>query len=169
MPFGPKNALVFHSAMMPNFKEKWDSIFTQTMRSINNLGNNTVSVTERDKIYLNKTKLVSGSRTIIDDILLLCSNLDAILIYLECVCKVLSNIKSASDSKSATLSKLESNMSAMTSLKRGTAPLNQNLTLLITGYYPLHVNNYSPSLIWWISTIAMIHILRYDWRHCRNI
>ena len=37
---------------------------------------------------LNKTKLVSVSRTNIDDILLFCCNLDAILIYLECVCKV---------------------------------------------------------------------------------
>ena len=49
---------------------------------------NAVSVTEKDKIYLNKTKLVYGSCNIICDILLFCRNLDAILVYLECVCKV---------------------------------------------------------------------------------
>ena len=58
------------------------------LRSIYTLGNNTVSVTETDVIYLNKIKLVYVSRTIIDKIILLCSNLDKILIYLECTCKV---------------------------------------------------------------------------------
>ena len=74
--------------MMRNFKDEWDPLFTQTLRSINTLGNTSVSVTETDEIYLDKTKLVSGSRNITDDILLFCSNLDSILIYLECVCKV---------------------------------------------------------------------------------
>ena len=39
------------------------------------------------KFTSNKTNLVSGSRTIIDEIILFCGNLDAILIELECVCK----------------------------------------------------------------------------------
>ena len=85
-PFGPTNAPGFYSAMMQNFKEEWDLIFTQTLRYIDTFSNNAVSVTEKYRIYLNNTKLVSGSRTIIDDILLFCSNLDAILICLECVC-----------------------------------------------------------------------------------
>ena len=87
MPFGPKNAPGFYSATMRNFKEKWDLIFTQTLRSIDSLVNNSVSVIETEKNHLNITKLVSGSRTIIDEILLFCSKLDTILIYIERVCK----------------------------------------------------------------------------------
>ena len=73
--------------MMRNFKEYWDLIFTQTLRFIDNLDNNSVSVTETDGSYHNKTKLLSGSHTVIDDILLFCRNIDKILIYFECVCK----------------------------------------------------------------------------------
>ena len=116
------------------------------MHSIDTLGNNTVSVTETDEIYLNKTKLVSDSFTIIDDILLFCSNLGAILIYLEFVCKVFPNIESASDLTNVTFSKLQSNMSAMTSLKQGTTKLSKNKTLSMTGSYTLKENTYSTSL-----------------------
>ena len=86
--FIPKNSPGFYSAVMRSFKEEWDLLFTQALRPINTLGNNAVSVTKTDIIDLNKTKLVSGGRTIIDDILLFCSNFDAVLVYLECVCKV---------------------------------------------------------------------------------
>ena len=88
MPFVPTNAPGFYSAMMRSFKEERDFIFSQMLHSINTFDNNTVPVTETEKIYLNKTKLVSGRCTIIDDIFIFCSNLDVILIYLECVCKV---------------------------------------------------------------------------------
>ena len=87
MPFGPTNAPVFYSAIIRNFKYKWDLLFTQMLHYINTLGKNAVSVTDTDEIYLNKTKLVCVSRTIIDDILLFCRNLDSILIHLECVYK----------------------------------------------------------------------------------
>ena len=56
--------------MMHNFKEGWELLFTHMLRSIDTLGNNTVSVTDTDKIYLIKTKLVSVKHTIIYDILL---------------------------------------------------------------------------------------------------
>ena len=58
-----------------------------------------------------------------------------------------SNIKSASDSKNLTFSKVELDISDMTSPKRGTAALNQDSTLSMTGYYPLQGNPYSPSLV----------------------
>ena len=88
MPFGPKNAPGFYSATMRSFKKEWDLIFTQTLRSIDTLDNNEVSVTETEEIYLNKTKLVSGICTNIDGIIIFYRNLDAIIIYLECFCKV---------------------------------------------------------------------------------
>ena len=73
---------------MRNCKKGWESIFTQMLRFIYTLGNNAVSVTEIGKFYLNKTKIVSGSRTIIDDILLFCINFDAILVFVEFICKL---------------------------------------------------------------------------------
>ena len=72
--------------MMHKFKEDWELLFTKILRSIDTLGNNAVSVSETGKNYLNETKLVSSNCTIIDGVLLFCSNLDAILIYLERVC-----------------------------------------------------------------------------------
>ena len=83
MNFGLTNVPGLYSAMMRNSKEEWDLLFTQTLSSIYKLGNNTVSVTETEKIYLNKTNIVSVSRTIINYILLFCINFDSILIYLE--------------------------------------------------------------------------------------
>ena len=47
-----------------------------------------IRVTDANEIFLGKKKIVSGSRTVIDDILLYCSNIKLILIYFECVCKV---------------------------------------------------------------------------------
>ena len=126
MPFVPKNAPGFYSAMMHSFKEERDFIFSQMLHSINTFDNNTVPVTETENIYLNKTKLVSGRCTIIDDIFIFCSNLDVIIIYLECVCKVFLKYRVRSRIKNVTSSKIESNMSSMMSPKRGTAPLNQN-------------------------------------------
>ena len=47
-----------------------------------------VRVTNADKIYLNSIKKFSGSKGIIDDILIRYTNLKFIFIYFECVCKV---------------------------------------------------------------------------------
>ena len=59
---------------MNNFKEEWDLPFTHTLRYIDTLGKNAVLVTETDGIYVNKIKLVSDSRTTIDDTILFCIN-----------------------------------------------------------------------------------------------
>ena len=77
--------LLFYYAQL---KQKRDLLFTKRLQSINTLGNNADLVTEKDEIYLNKTNIVSFSRTIIDEIILFYRNLDSILIYLECVYKV---------------------------------------------------------------------------------
>ena len=69
--------------MMRNLNRNGTYFLLKLCEYIDTLDNNLVSVTKTEMLYLNKTKLVSNSRTIIDDILLFCSNLDAILIYLE--------------------------------------------------------------------------------------
>ena len=88
MPFGPTNAPAFYTAMMKNLKDEWDLLFIIVLRSMNTLNGETIRITDANEIFLGEKKIVSGSRTIIDDILLFCSNKAMILIYFECVCKV---------------------------------------------------------------------------------
>jgi len=52
------------------------------------IGTDLVRVTEANEIFVSTKKIVSGSRTIIDDIILYCSNKALILLYFECVCIV---------------------------------------------------------------------------------
>ena len=85
MPFDPTNATGFYSAMMKNFKDKWIMIFIETLRKIGTLINEQVTVIETDEVFIGDKKLISGSRTIIYNILLLCINLRSILVYLECM------------------------------------------------------------------------------------
>ena len=87
MPFGPINYPGFYSDTMKKFKDEWDMIFIETLLKIGTLLNEQVTVTETYEVFIRDKKLISGIRTIIDDILLLCSNLRDILVHIECVCK----------------------------------------------------------------------------------
>ena len=51
MPFGPTNDPSFYSAMMKNFKDKWDMLFIETLRKIGTLINEQVTVTETDEVF----------------------------------------------------------------------------------------------------------------------
>ena len=53
-------------------------------------------------IYLGTTKLYCGTKSIIDDVLVQCSNIAFILVYFECVCKLLKKSGSTSDKINAT-------------------------------------------------------------------
>jgi len=88
MPFGPTNAPAFYTAMMKILKDEWDLLFIIVLRFMNTLDGEIIRITDAIEIFLGEKKVVSGSRTIINDILLFCSNKARILIYLECVCKV---------------------------------------------------------------------------------
>jgi hypothetical protein len=88
MPFGPTNAPGFYSAMMKNLKDEWDFLFIQIVRTIKFLSEEPVTVTAADEIFIGGKKVVAGTKTIIDDILLWCNNIELIMIYLECICKI---------------------------------------------------------------------------------
>ena len=60
-------------------------LFIETLHKIETLINEQVTVTETDEVFTVDKKLILGSRTIIDDILLFHSKLRSILVYLECV------------------------------------------------------------------------------------
>ena len=88
MPFGPTNAPSFYTAMMKNLKDEWDNLFIIRMKAMETFQNKDVFVTAAKEIMIGREKLISGSKVIIDDILLWCTNKELILTYLECVCAV---------------------------------------------------------------------------------
>ena len=91
MPFGPVNAPAFYTCMMGNFKGEWDTLFIEIMHKLassnSKLGENIVTCREK-VIFIGDLKLNSGTKSVIDDILLWSNNIQAILIYLECICRV---------------------------------------------------------------------------------
>ena len=92
IPFGPVNAPSYHSCMMGQFKKEWDDLFIEEMTSYANSGKilygNKVVVINGD-IYLGTTKLCYGTRTIIDDVFIWCSNIACILVYFDFFVKYL--------------------------------------------------------------------------------
>ena len=73
--------------MMRNFKEN-GTYFLLKLCDLSIPLATTQSQSQRQPKYTSINQAWFGIRTIIDGILLLCSKLDAILLYLECVCKV---------------------------------------------------------------------------------
>ena len=63
-------------------------LFIEILRKNGTLMNEKVTFTETDEAFFGDKKLISGSRKIMGGIFLLCSNLRAILVYLEFVCKL---------------------------------------------------------------------------------
>ena len=88
MPFGPTNAPGFYSAMMLNFKREWTALFFETLRAKDTLDGMVVVVDELDRVYLDGKKVNSGSKTIIDDILVWSGILPLAILLCECVMKV---------------------------------------------------------------------------------
>jgi len=91
MPFGPVNAPSFYSCMMGNFKKEWDALFLEILEDYADTGKlldgKSVRIVNGD-IYIGITKIYSGTKSIIDDVLIWCSDIPCILIYFECVCRV---------------------------------------------------------------------------------
>ena len=96
MHFLPVNTPVFHSCMIGNFNVEWVSLFLESMSlmasSNKKLDGKTISVID-NVVFVDNVELHSGTKSIIGDILIWSSNLPAILIYFECVCKVFQKYK----------------------------------------------------------------------------
>ena len=86
-------------------------IFIKLLRELKSIVNKPVVVTENDEISIVMLNLVSSSRTILDDIFLLCGNLYEIFLYLECVCRLFQKYRVRISVISL---KIALNMSAMT-------------------------------------------------------
>ena len=88
IPFGPTNYPAFHSAMTKMMKDKWDGLFTARLRELSSIKGEIVSVSATMEIYIGNRNIVSGTRIIINDILLLGSNVCALCVFLKCICRV---------------------------------------------------------------------------------
>ena len=74
--------------MMKNMKEEWDTLFHSRLHELGQLNGQAVIVSIAMEVYISEKKLVFGTKIIIDDILLWYSNVDALLIYFECNCRI---------------------------------------------------------------------------------
>ena len=88
MPFVPMNTPNFYTCMMGKLIIEWNTLFLEKVRKRKIMGSMIVRVNDADEIYLNGIKIFSASKGIIDDILTWSTNINLILIYFECVCKV---------------------------------------------------------------------------------
>ena len=88
MPFGPTNAPGFYTAMMKDFKTEWDNLFIIRVTAMKTYKGMIITVTATNILMIGNTKLVWGSKTIIDDILLWCAFQDLVLVLFTCVCEV---------------------------------------------------------------------------------
>ena len=67
-------------------------VFIETLHKIETLVSEQVTVTEIYEVFIGDKNKISGIISIIDDILLFCSNLESILVYSECVYKSLKKV-----------------------------------------------------------------------------
>jgi hypothetical protein len=88
MPFGPTNAPAFYTAMMGAFQEEWENLFLQELESMPTIGGENIEIRPDSSILVGTKTVRTGSKVIIDDILLWSNNLELILLYFECICRV---------------------------------------------------------------------------------
>ena len=91
MSFGPVNVPYFYSYTMGAFKTEWYLLFIEELCDIaifkGILGTHKLSLID-DNVYMDNIKLTPGTKSIIDDILIWSNNVQEILLYFECVCKI---------------------------------------------------------------------------------
>ena len=88
MPFGPTNAPAFYTAMMGAFQGEWEDLFLEQLENMSTIGGDTVTIKTDGSILIGTKNVRTGSKVIIDDILLWSNNLELILLYFECICQV---------------------------------------------------------------------------------
>ena len=74
--------------MMKNFKNEWDNIFVVTVMGLATFEGRPILLSAAKDILIGGTRLIYGSKVIIDDILLWCDNKKLLITYFECVCQV---------------------------------------------------------------------------------
>ena len=89
MPFGPTNAPPFYIAMMHQFRIEWDKLFLLRLQELPPLHPaQPIAISNDGSVSSAGSSLNFGSKVIIDDILLWCSNSILLVLYFSCVCEV---------------------------------------------------------------------------------
>ena len=79
--------------MMENIKDEWDALFLLTISELKTFQDEIIRILAAQEVLIGSRKLISSSKHIIDDILLWCDSKPLLLIYFECVRKILLKYK----------------------------------------------------------------------------
>ena len=88
MPFGPMNAPAFYTFMMQQFREEWDDLFYDVIQGMKAINGRTIAISVTKEVRLDGQITQTGSKGIIDDILIWSTDPTLVLTYFECVCKI---------------------------------------------------------------------------------
>ena len=86
MTFGPTNAPPFYSDMGSDLKDERDKLLLIKVKALKYIDGEPIKSNDSLEISLRGRKVTHVTKTIIDEILLLCSYLMLLLLYLECIC-----------------------------------------------------------------------------------
>ena len=87
MLLGPINTPSFYTYTMGAFKTEYDLSFVELMTryaTTNSLFGGKVAISE-DIFYLEGVKVISGTKSIIDNVLIWSNNVEDILLYFQCM------------------------------------------------------------------------------------
>ena len=87
LPFGPTNAPTFYTCMTHELQKDWDLLFHNIMQHMST-NDPSINIISNTNIFINKKRLIIGSKVIIDDILSYSNNTKYLLLYIDCICKV---------------------------------------------------------------------------------
>ena len=74
MPFEPTSAFNFYSDMISNFTDEWDKLFIIWVKSLSYINGEPVRNMASFEVIVGEKNITSGTKTIINDILIYCSN-----------------------------------------------------------------------------------------------
>ena len=88
MPFGPTNAPAFYNAMMKDLKDEWGKLFIIYLVAKRTFLGKDIVLSAAGVVTIGRQRLIFGSKTIIDDILLWCDVKELTILYFRSVCEV---------------------------------------------------------------------------------
>ena len=138
MPFGPTNAPTLYTAIVNMFKDAWDTLFIITFAKLKIYNALPVTLTANNNIMIGNKKLIWGSKTIIDDILLWCTIKELVITLFECVCKILKKYRVSFRSDKYEFLKSRVEYVGHDILRKGNYPAQSKFNLIQDWKLPTH-------------------------------
>ena len=124
MPFGPKNAPAFYTAMMQILRDDWIALFNETRHSI---------VDEHSP-----ETTVCDDKIVIDDILLYSNHIPTLLHYFSCVAKVFTKFRLSFKLSKCDFFKSRVEFFGQDLTARGNCPAQSKFNLIQDWPFPTH-------------------------------